>query len=393
MSDSRASGSKEPSRPRRTRTSPQTEDRIEEQQLGQGTEPDSNAAREAAAELCAMLRLNQAQVAALLGVTPQAVSKAFDEGQDFFRVRAAKLYDSLRFVGGDTYSAAAETLKGYCRHTWGIELAYRGLESTAPEDIYREDEVWFLSDNPVKALAWESFADVLFGQQRRVRDQIFVFFTSSLEGAEKWAEDLQRAMVSIQHGKAIPSHKTRCFIYIIATNALPFCGDIVITNPGSKCVGAAQSVQAPTAYGFSDGRYVRVSFPVNQLVRVFQELGMGTNPDKVNFFPRGAVLKGEVLYFQYAFAHGLLGIHGQSRDPEETVWVGGVLRNTLGRKPVTLEFNRKRQFIPIAIMMLKMKPGDGPSEMAVRVIQAQLDRAEPGVESKGSGRERLDDFW
>ncbi|MBS0405063.1 MAG: hypothetical protein JSS17_01670 [Proteobacteria bacterium] len=356
----------------------------------------------------AWLDLTQAQIAALLAVSPQAISKGFREkGIDYLDEdnKAKSLYLTLTQIGGDRYSTAASSLKKLA-----IALDWKNIESsteeiTSPQDLYAYvDELWVLADNPSAILNWESLRAQIMTSLRRTAERVVVFFTRTLEGAERWAEVLERefARDAIQDGFLEPEKTAvaNSYIYIIVTNALSFSQDHVIANPGSRCMGLGTTTRAPSVYFWNGNDYCRIATPNLDFIRLAQGLGLGTTSQKVNFFPRGMQLKSEVLEFKHAFIDALFAVRGPTTDEDETDsgegLAGGVFRTVMGRSSQTHVFNKRTKFTPVFILTYKRRPGDGMNKnpnRTIRILQDELARNSEARVDLDTRLQQSPDFW
>ncbi len=354
------------------------------------------------------LDLTQAQMAALLAVSPQAISKGFrEEGIDYLAKdnKAKPLYLTLTQIGGERYSVAASRLKELA-----IALGWGNVESsaeeiTSPQDLYAfSDELWVLADNPSEILNWESLRSQIMTSLRRATERVVVFFTRSLEGAERWAEVLERefARDAIQDGRLKPERTaiTNSYIYIIVTNTLSFSQDHVIANPGSRCMGVGTATRALSAYFWIGNGYCRIATPNLDFIRVAQGLGLGTTSQKVNFFPRGMQLGPENLDFKPTFIDAIIAVRGPTTDEDETEsgerLAGGVFRTVMVRPPKTNAFNKRTKFTPVFILTYKRRPGDGMNKhpkRTIRILQDELDQNSVAGVDLDTRPQQSPDFW
>lgn len=354
------------------------------------------------------LDLSQAQIAALLAVSPQAISKGFrEEGVDYLARdnKAKPLYLTLTQIGGERYSAAASRLKELA-----IALAWGNIESnaeeiTSPKDLYAfADELWILADNPSLILNWESLRSQIMTPFRPAAEKVVVFFTRSLEGAERWAEVLERefARDAIEDGFLNPDKTAvaNSYLYIIVTNALSFSQDHVIADPGSRCMGVDTTARVSSAYFWIGNGYCRIPAPNLDFIRVAQGLGLGTTSQKVNFFPRGMQLRPEVLEFKHAFIDAIIAVRGPTTDEDETDsgegLAGGVLRTVMGRPPQTSVFNKRTKFTPVFLLTYKRRPGDGMNKnpnRTIRILQNELTRSSEVRVDLDTRLQQSPSFW
>lgn len=122
-------------------------------------------------DLLRKVELTQTQLAALLGVTPQAVSKGLKEdGITYFgkESRAQRLYSALMFIGGDRYNLSASRLKELAPQVgWGSveETSNSGIR---PIELYEKaDELWVISNSPAKIIDWEAMKNIVFSERKR----------------------------------------------------------------------------------------------------------------------------------------------------------------------------------------------------------------------------------
>ncbi len=372
-------------------------------------DPTEDASRDDLVDrVLAWLDLTQAQMAALLSVSPQAISKGLrDEGIDYLARdnKAKPLNLTLTQIGGERYSAAASRLRELAAALgWG-NVESNAEEVTAPQDLYAfTDELWVLADNPSTVLNWESLRSQIMTPMRPTAEKVIVFFTRSLEGAERWAEVLERefARDAIQDGFLDPEKTAvaNSYLYIIVTNALSFSQDHVLADPGSRCMGVDTTARAPSAYFWIGNGYCRIATPNLDFIRVVQGLGLGTTSQKVNFFPRGMQLKPEVLEFKHTFIDAIIAVRGPTTEEDETDsgegLAGGVLRTTMGRPLQTSTFNRRTKFTPVFLLTYKRRPGDGMNKnpnRTIRILQDELARNSEARVDLDARLQQSPNFW
>jgi hypothetical protein len=364
------------------------------------------------------LGLNQAQVAALLGLSAQAVSKGMSKGQDAsFLARdgkAQKLYRALTAIGGERYLVAAARLKeAAIRNGWGaLDSVAAGV---AARDLYLETkELWVFSDDPLKVVDWDALRDTyLYVKSPLAEPRLLVFFTRTLEAADRCAEQLERDLIKPAiNGADIDINggaKLGCYVYIVATNVFPYGMDFVIANPGSRCIGPA--TQNMTTLAWTGGSYAYSSGNCAELVAWAQQLDLGTSTVKEHFFPKGTILPKDKFDFRFRFMDGLIAVRGTEPErsgPTGEGMAGGLLRthrSTLDRSAEeqdntkTLENNKKMKFVPVFMQCYRRRPNESFSRVesrTLRVIRDEL-RAANHPEDQGTGfRDRVeqrDGFW
>lgn len=346
------------------------------------------------------LGLSQSQVAALLGVTPQVVSKGVkEEGVDFFAKRAQKLYAALLFVGGDNFSLAAVRLSEAARqNSWGV-LEAEAKKSITPSDLYRDaDELWVISDSPGKVLEWSELSGFLFStpnQEQRVmhgaHHKVMVFFFSTIEGAEAWAEVFEREMLkpAIHDYKIsqLDALQINAYVFFVVTNLTTYTQDFLIVDPGSQCMDVFTSRKSPKIAYWNAGSYVYAENNSSEFIKTVRHLELGTSAIKANFFPTGMKLQKEHLDLgKHGFMDGLIALRGKTLDEDMSEngdgMAGGIFRSVVGRPLGTGFFNKKAKFCPLLLLAYKRKPGDSVhrSERTVGIIQSELDRAREAAE-------------
>lgn len=347
------------------------------------------------------LQLNQAQLAALLAVSPQAVSKGLrDEGVNYLRSKAKPLHQTLIQIGGERYAAVASALKELAG-----EFGWGSLESQAegavpPQDLYLgAEELWVVSDSPAAVLSWEALRGLVMSPLGTTTERLVVFFVRTLEGAERWAEVLERefARDAVVNGTLEPERSavSNAYMYIVVSNALTYAQDHIIASPGSRCMGVDASARGPNVYSWIGSGYSRVTSPNLEFVRLAQDLGLGLASHKVNFFPLGQMLKSDIVEFRHVFMDGIIAVRGRSEfmehaDADEGL-AGGVLSSVVGRAPRTLAFNQKTKFNPVFLLTYKRRPGDGMNKSpsrTVRVLQEELLRGVHNQEGEGITRQQ-----
>ncbi len=341
------------------------------------------------------LDLSQSQVAALLGVTPQAVSKGIKEdGIKFFEKdqKAQRLYGALLFIGGDRFSLSAARLKDAAQQfNWGnLEVAFHGQVS--PAELYEDaDELWVVSDSPEKVVDWNALTKVLFsepmgdsGSPFGDRHKVIVFFLSTIEGAERLSEAFEREMLNpaISNYKVQPDKALHINVYVffVVTNLTPYAQDFLITNPGSQCMGVFASNKSPKVSYWNSGSYVRADYNAREFVKTVRHFELGTTAIKANFFPTGMKLPKEILDLgKSSFMDGLIAIRGKTEDEDKSTvgddMAGGIFRSMATRPESVQLFNKHTKFCPLFLLAYKRKPGDSchKSLRTVKMIQDELD--------------------
>jgi transcriptional regulator with XRE-family HTH domain len=332
--------------------------------------------------------LTQAQVAALLGVSQQAVSKWKDEGPDSLgkQGRAQRLHQALTVIGSDRYTVSAARLKEMAaRRNWGpVDATIPHM--VLPAILYAEaDELWFVADSPANIIDWDALRKVLFVEANPPAQKVAAFFVKTLEGAERWAEVLERELIApAAKGERVQPERgalAACYIYIIVTNAVAYGGDLVIANAGSRCMGIAGSPRPMQAYSWTGSNYARAVTDTANFVTLAHQHRLGMGVLKEHFFPHGVPLTPEVLNFAHVFMDGMIAIRGLLPDEDKSLggydMAGGVLGSTLGRPDITLAFNKRAKFCPVFIQCYRRRPGErfskSPNKIQ-RVVQDELDR-------------------
>lgn len=348
---------------------------------------DSKGVGEIALEdLFTWLDLTQSQVATLLGVSPQAISKALkDEDETSFMLkdrRLYRLYGALLHIGGDRYALSADRLKEYASQRFGIALDDSVTNVVSAHDLYLgNDEIWVISDSPARVLDWAAMKAMLYGPEGTDRGKVVVFFLSSLEGAESWSELLEReaAETAVRDGKVQidEGQKYSSYVFVVVSNLSRFTGDLVITNPGSRCMGMMASAKTMGAYSWTGSAYIPVSSEgLKSFVQAVHRNELGTGSVKAHFFPAGDKLPRELIDFPPKFMDGLIGLLGQ--EP-----VGGVLREEARQKESTVSFNARRKYNPAFFLAYKRKPGDSfNSQRVARILQEEIDRQNQSEQKK-----------
>lgn len=331
------------------------------------------------------LDLLQSQIAVLLGISPQMVSRGIRDDKDTLigflskERRAQRLYSALMYIGGDRFALSATRLKEIgARHGWSFE---EPLASIRPAELYdNANELWVVSDSPGKHTDWPALKSMMFSESSRDRHKVVVFFLSTLEAAEDWAEVLERAAIQPAIGKdQIAPDKGRRFgvyVYLVVTNLTPYSGDFTIANPGSVCMSLFTN-KLPGMYYWHQGVYVQS--PVNTgFIRVVHRYDLGKSTEKANFFPHGVRLTKEVINFPPAFIDGLIAIRGKTAKEDDSAdgnsMAGGILREPFKQPPETQAINKTTKFCPYFLLAYKRKPGDSYSRRTQAQIQSELDR-------------------
>lgn len=359
----------------------------------------------AADQLLSWLDLNQAQTATLLGVSPQAVSKGFkDEGVAFLAGRRAqRLYMSLTNIGGDRYALAAHRLKEVARaFGWG-DLETDEVELTSPNEVYAAaDEIWVVSDSPSAMVDWNSFRRHLgSGPETDQRSKLVVFFLRTLEGAERWAEVIERdfARPAVHEGRLDLDKVTTtgAYIFIVVTNAIPYAQDHLIVSPGSRCTEVIGSSKPPSVYQWVGGSYARARNPSVEFLRLVHRMGLGMGSVKASFFPQGVALTAEALDFEHTYIDGIIAIRGSTPEEDQSVaaeaMAGGILESHAGRSPKTLSFNKRAKFTPIFLLVYRRRPGEGMNERTPRIIQDELERSQALASNADTSMPPNRPFW
>lgn len=353
--------------------------------------------------------LTQAQVATLLGVSQQAVSKWKEEGPDTLgkQGRAQRLYQALTVIGGERYTVSAVRLKEMAaRRSWGVVDA-TAANTVLPATLYAEaDELWFVSDSPANVIDWDALRKVLFveANQKAPGQKVVAFFVKTLEGAERWAEALERELIApaatgeqVQPGL---SAKAACYIYIIATNTVSYGGDLVIANAGSRCMGVTGALRPMQAYSWTGSAYARAGAEVAGFVALAHQNRLGMGALKEHFFPHGTLLTSDILNFGHVFMDGMIAVRGPRPTDDESVGgdnlAGGLLGNTVGRPEQTLAFNKQAKFCPVFIQCYRRKP-DEPfnknPKRTLRIVQEELDRKREQAAGREAPAGQSAKFW
>jgi transcriptional regulator with XRE-family HTH domain len=337
--------------------------------------------------------LSQSQIAALLGISPQAISKALkDEEAEFFEKdrRIQRLYGAMQFIGGDRYALSVLRIKELSSHFDLGPLDDIASNLVRASDLYAgTDELWVISDNPGKIIDWTALKKTLFAERRddatfknkSEKEKVVIFFMSTLEGAENWAEALEReamkpaivkTRVEIDRGMRFGAN-----VFVIVTNLTAFTGDYVITNPGSRCMGMLSSAKPTGMYNWSGDAYFLVNpSGLKGFVQAAHRNELGQGSLKKHFFPQGERLGADKFDFPLKFLDGLIAIVGL--EP-----VGGVLRNSSQYPQITIDSNSRRtKYTPAFLLTYKRTPGDSFNEgRPKRVVEAELQEQQPEVKA------------
>jgi hypothetical protein len=351
-----------------------------------------------------LLDLSQVQVAALLALTPQAVSKGLSEdGLAYLGGggRAQRLFQALVYIGGDRYVRSAARLREL-----GRSLGWGGFDAEITDrvpahDVYAQtEEMWVISDAPDQVLDWDAFKAQMLSPADASRPKVVVFFLRTLEAAERWAEVLERELVrpATQDGSLSAEQVavSGAYIFLVVSNALAYSQDFVITDPGSRCIDVLGVARTPTVHLWSGAAYVRSRTQNLGFVRLVRALELGASSNKANFFPLGTPLRSDILDFRHRFIDGLIAKRGERHEDQQSgeLMAGGILSDAQNRAANTLEFNKRSKFTPVFILAYKRRPGDGPSERTLRLIHEELVRAkEHAVEIEQKDAPRADSFW
>lgn len=354
------------------------------------------------------LGLSQVQIAALLAISPQALSKGLrDEGLDYLarENRIQPLHQALAHIGGDRYSEAASRLREVARALGLGSLEALAEEFITPGDLYAiSDEMWVLADNPAAVVNWNALRDHLISTVGQDNQKMVVFFTRTLEGAERWAEVLEREFArdalmdhGIDWGRASVA---ACHLYIVVTNTLTFSQEHVLINPGSRCMGMSSAVRPPSAYNFTGSSYTRIQSPNLDFIRTCHATGFGASNLKVNFFPKGMLLKSDMLDFRHVFIDGIIAARGPTQEEDGTeggdLLSGGVLKNSAGRVSQTLAFNKRAKFTPLFLLTYKRRPGEGLNvnpNKSKRALQEEFERMRGHGQEADTPAHRPSSFW
>lgn len=315
------------------------------------------------------LDLSQSQVAALLGVSPQAVSKAIkDEGIGFFgkEHRAQRLYSAMLFIGGDRYALTVTRLKELASQlNYGLNEEVVNNNVRATELYASANEIWVISDNPGRVVDWDAMKDILYSESK-TESKVVVFFLSTLEGAENWAEALEREAIrpAIQEGHVLPGKGRQygAYVFVVVSNMTTFSGEYVISNPGSRCMGMVASTKTMGVHYWNGSSYSSANpNSIKGFVQAVQRNELGMGPVKAHFFPTGDKITSELFDFRPKFIDGLIGKLGNEA-------VGGILRDVSGREENTIKFNDRRKYNPAFLLTYKRKPKDSFSELRTKSI-------------------------
>ena len=339
--------------------------------------------------LLRQLDLSQTQVATLLGLSPQAVSKGFKEdGVQYLGGggRAIRLHQALNYIGGDRYALSALRLRDVGRNLgWGA-FESETVDLVPAQEVYSSaEEIWVVSDSPSSVLDWEALRSHLFESPNRERHKVVVFFLRTLEAAERWAEVLERefARPAIHDGhlNLDQTASAGAYIVLVVTNALAYSQDFLVTDAGSRCVDVMGSTKSPTIYQWAGSAYIRSKNQNTGFARLARTLELGTSTIKANFFPRGIPLKSDVLDFKHTFIDGLIAIRGETLEedasPTGERMGGGILANSAVTRPAnTIGFNKKSKFTPVFLLVYRRRPNEGLNRnKPLRLLLDELERA------------------
>ena len=337
---------------------------------GSSSEPSAGDA------LLKLLDLSQSQVAALLGVSPQAVSKAIkDEGIGFLgkEHRAQRLYSAMLFISGDRYALTITRLKELASQlNYGLNEEVVNNNVRASELYASANEIWVISDNPGRVVDWDAMKNILYSESK-TESKVVVFFLSTLEGAENWAEALEREAIkpAIQDGHVLPGKGRQygSYIFVVVSNLTTFSGEYVISNPGSRCMGMVASTKTMGVHYWNGSSYSSANpSSIKGFVQAVHRNELGMGPVKAHFFPTGDKITSELLDFPPKFIDGLIGKLGNEA-------VGGILRDVSGREENTINFNNRRKYNPAFLLTYKRKPKDSFSEFrTMPTIQHELNQ-------------------
>lgn len=346
--------------------------------------------------------ISQAQLAALLAASPQAVSKGFREqgirylGEDG---RPQSLYLALTQIGGDRYAHIANRLRDISdAFNWG-SLTAPVEQLVSARDLYAmAQELWIVSDNPGATINWGALKAHISTTASINKDyetkKLIIFFMRSLEGADRWAEVLWREFaqgadidgrIDTSRGK-----KSGAFLYIIVTNTLPFVQDHVIVNPGSISVEMASSTSGTSVYQWLGNSYAKVPSPNLEFIRVAHHFSLGGSPVKANFFPHGMLLDSTILEYKFSFFDSIIAVRGdrhvEGEKPEERPgdvgqMVGGVLRTRMAKTETALNFDFWSKFAPFFLLVFKRRAGDDGMnprvKKAIRIFEDEIKSNRP----------------
>lgn len=365
--------------------------------------------------------LTQTQIAALLGVTPQSISKGMStDGWSFFskEKRAQRLYTALLAIGGDRYLLSAEQIKEMSLALgWGA-LDTAQEKSIRPATLYAEsDELWFVSDSPGSIIAWDELRSLIFGstakdESGKLNHKIIAFFTKTLEGADRWVEFLEREVLKpavIDYKNSFNQKKQsaiqieradqyNCYVFVIVTNTMPFSPDFVISNPGSRCTNVLGASSKSIAYHWNGNSYFPSGWRPTSFINICQTCDIGMSPVKSNFFPRGLILSKNVVDYHPEYTDGMIlrsgDTHIESKEKGDTIgekMAGGILETTLKKSETAIAFNLNNKFCPAFILTYKRRPGDRckkdgkiisdlQKELVIALKETDQNEAEPGYE-------------
>jgi hypothetical protein len=352
-----------------------------------GNADNQDGNQSASDALLKWLDLSQTQIAALLGISPQAISKTIkEEGIGFLAKdrRAQRLHSAMLFIGGDRYALSMVRLKELSSQLGFGAFDEATSNTVRASDLYaNSDEIWVVGDNPGKVVDWDALKDILYSEKKNGTEPIVVFFVSTLEGAANWAEALERESIkpAIQDGH-VQSGKGRqygAYVFVVASNLTAFSGEYVIANPGSRCIGVTASAKATGLYYWNGSSYSSANPScIKGFVQAVHRNELGQGSLKAHFFPSGDRLPKETIDFSPKFIDGLIGKLG-------TTMVGGVLRDQSQQPECTVEFNNRRKYNPAFFLAYKRKPGDSFNEWrSMRAVQDELDRQNRKDEESGS---------
>ncbi len=318
--------------------------------------------------------LSQVQVSALLGITPQAISKACKEKGGAFlldEVRINRLYELMVYIGGDRYTDTAKKLHDFALRKGIFVNSYIGAKKLHPKDVYEsKGDLWIVSDNPENVIDHDSFNAALFPNIETHNNEknffpghykkTFNFFCSSISGADKWAYILDKMSY-----EAVSSGQKFCAnVRIFITNLTKYSDEFVLATPSAFNDNTPESMNE--LYKFIHGSYY--GFQVNNfsLVKDIYRSGVRIGSlELTNWQGLGDQIdKKDIPYLD-----DLIGVRGKTHSEDESSFgegmCGGIISELVSPREIeenygknTLKFNKKTKFTPVFILGYKRSVGD-----------------------------------
>jgi hypothetical protein len=254
--------------------------------------------------LLTSIDLSLTQLATLMGVSRQAVTKQVSRTRDYLdadRVERVLTQLSRERATDTAYERAYRLLAPIAANKFHVELP---SESAQPkrgtsESALSAKEFWIFSEEPLEI----AYADYLERMQEKYfadEDRLMVYFVSTRDAAKDLSKRLQAA-------KNTMDKPFKAAVFVIHTNMVLGMPHTVVLDPGSICAHIESRGNDPVAMTLTAIKddFVETSVATaKSILRVIRRVGLGQiSRDSKLFFPadRAAVLTDpdDQLFFRH----------------------------------------------------------------------------------------------